>query len=146
MDALEQVVEREGAVLRHHDLAVEDKGVGLESEGCLDQVGEIARERAAGLGLENDVSSVAEQQTAKSVPFRLVLPATSGRDLVGRERLHRRKGRTQPASALSGQIPAGESRRPFSGARQRPRSEAKSGWECRATTKEDNGPLGDLFD
>src|SRR5262249_27217595 len=77
----------------------------------------------------------------KAVPFGLVQPTVSGRDVVDRERLHRREGRTQCSSALPAPLPTG---RTFSGVRQRPRSESESGWECQVATREGNGPLLDL--
>src|SRR5262249_52330977 len=51
MDALEQVVERERSVKRDDDLAIEDEVTSLQSERRVDDVGKIARQWAAGLGL-----------------------------------------------------------------------------------------------
>jgi hypothetical protein len=138
---LEQIVERERSVLRHDDLAIEDEVISLQAERRLDQIGKIARQWAAGLGLKNDLASIAKDEAAKAVPFGLVQPAVSGRDRVDRERLHWREGRTPCASALPAPFPTG---RTFSGVRQRPRSESESGWECQVATREGNGPLLNL--
>src|SRR5262245_47148853 len=51
-------------------------------------------------------------------------------------------GRTAPSH--SARVAGKTRRRMFSGARQRPRSESESGWECRAAIREGNGPLDDL--
>jgi hypothetical protein len=91
MDALEQGVERERPAVRHDDLAVEHEALGAQRLGGGDDLGEIAGERLAGFRLQLDLGAVAEHQAAEAVPFRLVLPLRPGRDLVDRERLHRRK-------------------------------------------------------
>src|SRR5438105_7026348 len=139
MDALEQVVERERSVLRDDDLAVENKPVSFQTERRLNHVGKIARQRAAGFGLQDHLSPIAKDETTKAVPFGLIQPGAAGGDLVDRERLHRRDGRTQYSSARSAYVPTVS--RTFSGARQRPRLESELGWEHRATTKERSGPL-----
>jgi hypothetical protein len=144
MDALEQVIEGERALPRHHDLAVDDKRFDFQRAGGLDELGEIARQGAAGFGLQNDISAVAKEKTAKAVPFRLVLPAASGRNLVDRKRLHWRERRTQPASAASAHVLASELRRQFTGARQRPRSKSESESERQEATTEGSGPLHNL--
>jgi hypothetical protein len=144
MDALEQVIEGERALPRHHDLAVDDKRFDFQRAGCLDELGKIARQGAAGFRLQNDISAVAKEKTAEAVPFRLVLPAASGRNPVDRKRLHWSERRTQPASAASAPVLASELRRQFSGTRQRPRSKSKSESERREATTKGSGPLHDL--
>ena len=47
MNALEQGVEREGAVLRHHDLAIEDKRLGFQRQDGGDQLWKVARQQPA---------------------------------------------------------------------------------------------------
>jgi len=44
VNALEQGVEREGAVVRHHDLAVEDKRLGFQRQAGVDQLWKLARQ------------------------------------------------------------------------------------------------------
>src|SRR5262249_59249355 len=86
--ALEQVVERKRPVMRHHDFAIDGEVAGFDVEDGLDQFGKIACQRAARFRLQIDLSPMAKYQTAKPIPFRLILPAASGRDLVDRKRLH----------------------------------------------------------
>src|SRR5436309_3886282 len=81
----------------------------FQTERRLNQVGKIARQRAAGFGLQDHLSPIAKDEAAKAVPFGLIQPAAAGRDLVDRERLHRREGRTQCSS------PARHTRRPSAG-------------------------------
>ena len=92
MDALEEIVEREGAALRHDDLAVEHEAPGLEGGRGRDQFGKIARQRLAGFRLQFDTVTVAEEKTAEAVPFRLVLPVLALRDRVHGQGFHRREG------------------------------------------------------
>jgi hypothetical protein len=95
MDALEQVVEGEAPVHRHHDLAVEHEGARGERAQMLDHLREVAGERLPALGLQLDPLSIAEGQAAEAVPLGLVLPARAGWYLLDEPRLHRRVGRAE---------------------------------------------------
>src|SRR3954471_3673167 len=76
---------------RDDQLAVEHETVGAHRQHRLDQLREIAGERAAGLGLEVDLAAVAEDEAAKAIPFGLILPAFAARQSIDRLRLHRRQ-------------------------------------------------------
>src|SRR5262249_17581936 len=91
----QQCVERERAVARHHDLAVEHEFVGWQRPHRLDQLGEIAGERLTRLRLQVDARPTAIDQAAEAVPLRLVLPLRTGWNLVDRLSLHGRKWRPQ---------------------------------------------------
>ena len=95
VDALEEVVERQPAVHRDDDLAVEHESAGAEAGEHLLHVGEITRERLARLGLEPDGIAVAEGEAAEAVPFRLEEPVRTSGELVGRLRLHRFEGKAE---------------------------------------------------
>src|SRR5688500_8775812 len=90
MDALEQIVEREGSVDRNHDFAIDHESSRTDLAHDLDDVGEIARERLSRLRNEIDAISITKHEAAESIPFRLVLPLTSRRKLVDEKRLHGR--------------------------------------------------------
>ncbi len=144
MDALEQVVERERPVVRNHDLAIDGELVGFHVEDGFDQFGKIARQRAARLRSQIDPFAIAKHQTAKPVPFRLVLPAASGRDLVDRKRLHGCEWRPQDSPLHLARLAISDRRPMVSGGRQGPSSKLGSGWERRAATTAGNGPWDDL--
>src|SRR5438105_13211495 len=77
MDAQEQRVEIEFARFGDDDLVVEHAARRRILFQWLDQVGEIAIERLGLARLEKNLVAVAEDQCAKSVPFRFVQPAVS---------------------------------------------------------------------
>jgi hypothetical protein len=95
MNALKQRVERKRAITRDHDLAVEDERLCLELADRVDQFGIVAGERLPRFRLQLDLVAVAKCQAAKAVPLRLVLPLLAGRDVVDRQRFHRRQGGMQ---------------------------------------------------
>ena len=98
MDALQQRVEGERAVVRHDDLAIEHEFLRLQRASGVDQFGKIARQRLAGFRLQLDLVAVAEDEAAKAVPFRLVLPivatgmSSTDSASIGRETAGARKG------------------------------------------------------
>ncbi len=70
MDALQQGIERERLAGGDHDLSFEHEPPRLKGAERRDQIGEISRHRAAGLGAQFDRGAVAKRQTTKAVPFR----------------------------------------------------------------------------
>ena len=72
MNALEQRVEREAAVRRYREFAVEHEGACFERAERLDHFGKIAIERLSGFRLELHVRPVAEREAAEAVPFGFV--------------------------------------------------------------------------
>src|SRR4051794_13372169 len=90
MDAQEQLVERELAVLRHDDLTVEHEALRADAAKRLDEIREVAREGLSRLGHHIDLVAVAKGETAEAIPLRLVLPGRAGRQAVDELRLHRR--------------------------------------------------------
>src|SRR6266540_4259857 len=95
MDALKQGIERERAIRRNHDLAVEDEGAGFQLADGFGDLRKIADERLARLRLQLDMIAVAKREAAESVPFRFVLPLRPVRDLADGQGLHRRERRPQ---------------------------------------------------
>src|SRR5436190_8996424 len=75
--------------MRHHDLAVEHElFCGKRFRAC-HHVGEIARQRFAGLGLQLDRVAVAKDEATEAVPFRLILPLRPDRNGIDRGGFHR---------------------------------------------------------
>ena len=73
MDALQQRVEIEPAVLAHDDdFTVDDAAARQVRAERLDELGEVARHRPLVAAAEDDLVSVAVDDGAESVPFRLV--------------------------------------------------------------------------
>src|SRR5688572_22814649 len=66
MDALEQIVEREGSVDRNHDFAIDHESSRTDLAHDLDDVGEIARERLSRLRNEIDAISITKHEAAES--------------------------------------------------------------------------------
>jgi hypothetical protein len=93
MDALEQIVERGLPAGADHELAVQHERGGGEAPEGLDHLGEVARERLAGLRLEVDGRPIAEGDAPESVPLGLVLPARARGQGLDQVRLHGRHGR-----------------------------------------------------
>src|SRR4051794_38818972 len=90
MNPLQQVVEREPAPTRYHDFAVEHELLCGQRFRARHHIGEIARQRLAGFRLQLDLVAIAKHETAKAVPFRLILPLRSGRNGINRGGFHRR--------------------------------------------------------
>ena len=82
VDALEQCIERESPVLRDHELAIHDKVVGLHLQEGFDNFGKIAGQRSPRLRLQIDSPFLTKCQAAEAIPFWLILPAISRRDVV----------------------------------------------------------------
>jgi len=91
MNALKQGIEGERAIAGNENLAVEHEFFGFDRKHRLDQVGKVAGQRLACFRLQLDLAAVAKNETAKAVPFRLVLPFRAGRDSRDRSRFHRRE-------------------------------------------------------
>ena len=111
MDALEQCVERKGAILRDNNLAVYYEALRRQGLKGFNEFGKIARQRPPRLRLEPDFRGFAEYEAAKAVPFGLVLPAISRRDLLDRERLHRGQWLLDREHASTGSVPPRPRRR-----------------------------------
>src|SRR4030095_15740378 len=75
VNALEKIVEGELTVHGDHDLRVEDEGRRGHGEDGLHDFRKIAGEGLSRLGLELDRTALAEDEAAKAIPLRLVLPA-----------------------------------------------------------------------
>src|SRR2546430_11494732 len=92
-------VEVELALTLDHDLAVE-RGVGWQEVSERTQLREIAEQRSSVAAPERQLTAVALEHSAESVPLRLVLPALAHRQRLDEERLHRRKtdARALPSS------------------------------------------------
>src|SRR5215472_16185403 len=133
MDALEQIVERELSLDGDDQLAVQDEARRLNGPEVIHHLREVARQRLAGLRLQQDLVAVAEGDAAEAVPFRLVEPLASHRQLGHEFGFHRREGRpegqahrnfssfTRPVFAMTG-----AHRSPTSAIRSRALSRRKS--------------------
>src|SRR2546427_10538186 len=84
-------VEVELALTLDHDLAVE-RGVRWQEVSERTQLREIAEERSSVAAPERQLTAVVLEDSAESVPLRLVLPALARRQRLDEERLHRRGG------------------------------------------------------
>lgn len=71
-------------------LSVHHETSGREVLQHRDNFREVAPEWFAGLGPQIDRVPALERKTAKSIPFRLILPKPLIRKLIHRTRLHRR--------------------------------------------------------
>ena len=125
VDAEEQRLEVEHAVVRDDDLAVQDASLGQRGTQRIGQFGEVAVERLQVARLRVDLVAVTEDDRPEAVPLRLEQPAVVGRQAVGRLGEHGFQGRVErqveghrpsvPASAqgleclprpLAAQVPA----------------------------------------
>src|SRR3954465_11106492 len=88
MDALKQIVERELALDRHDDLAIQDEAFRVQIERSGDDLRKIALQVLAALGEHRDAAGIPREDAAEAVPLGLVLPLRSLRNLVDRPRLH----------------------------------------------------------
>src|SRR5882762_5618060 len=88
-------VEVELAITLDHDLAVEC-GVGWQDVSERTQLREIAEERSSVAAPERQLTPVVLEDSAESVPLRLVLPALARRQRLDEERLHWREGNVRP--------------------------------------------------
>src|SRR5437660_9148909 len=77
--------------MRHDEFAVEHKSFRLQFERGTHQFGKISREILTRFRAEIDIVTMARKQTAKTVPFGLVLPLRSARNGVDGARFHRRQ-------------------------------------------------------
>src|SRR5438105_5775752 len=77
--------------MRHDDFAVEHKSFRLQFERGTHQFGKISREILTRFRAEIDIVTMAGKQTAKTVPFGLVLPLRPARNGVDGARFHRRQ-------------------------------------------------------
>ena len=94
MNALQQCVEVETAIVGvgHHDLAVDHAAIRQVVQHRLDQLGEVARERALVAAGQFDVVAIAEHDAAKAIPLGLVQPTVAIGNGVGQLGQHRREG------------------------------------------------------
>jgi hypothetical protein len=88
MDALKQIVERELALDRHDDLAIQGEAFRVQIERSGDDLRKIALQVLAALGDHRDVAGIPREDATEAVPLGLVLPLRSLRNLVDRPRLH----------------------------------------------------------
>ena len=84
MDALEEIVEGELTVHGDHDLRVEDERGRGHGEDSLHDLWEVAGERLPRLDWSSTELVATEDEAAKAVPLRLVLPACSLEEAHGR--------------------------------------------------------------
>src|SRR2546427_3449041 len=84
-------VEVEPSFTLDNDLAIEG-GVGGQKVSKRTQLREIAEERSSVAAPERQLTAVVLEDSAESVPLRLVLPALARRQRLDEERLHRRGG------------------------------------------------------
>ncbi len=89
MDPQQEGVEIERAVVRDHDLAVEDTSLRESRPERVGQLREVAIERLQVARLRVDVVAVAEDERPEAVPLGLEQPAVVARQRVGRLRQHR---------------------------------------------------------
>ena len=86
-----QRVEGERAIDRDDQFAVQHKGLRGEGPQVLKHLGEKARQRFAGLGLDLDLIARTKGKAAKAVPLGLVLPAGILGQLADQLGFHGRK-------------------------------------------------------
>src|SRR5262245_32158833 len=92
MDSLQELVEGKYAVARHHDLAVEHEALRADAADGVDDFREIACQRLSGFRLQIDLVTVPENEAAKAVPLRLVLPLRPGGNCLHRLGFHGHEG------------------------------------------------------
>jgi hypothetical protein len=104
MDAEQERLEVEHALLRDHDLAVEHALLGQLLAQRRFELDEIAIERLELAALDVDRVSVLEHERAEAVPLGLVEPLRARRDVgreLGEHRLDRRSQHARDASTGS---------------------------------------------
>ena len=105
MDPERQQIEVETMVGGDHDLAVDDGALREVLPKWIDQVGEVARERALVAAADLDVVTVAEHDGTEAVPLRLV-EVVAGRELTRELRQHRRNRRGHREGHANGLVRA----------------------------------------
>src|SRR6201994_2679334 len=88
VDALKQIVERELALDRNDDLAIQYEAFCVQIERSGGDLRKIALQVLAAFGEHCDVAGIAREDATEAVPLGLVLPLRSLRNLVDRPRLH----------------------------------------------------------
>ena len=83
MDALLQRVEVEAGRAGDHELGVDHAPLGQGGAERVDQLGEVARQRALVAAAQLHLVAVAEHDAAEAVPLRLVEPAVAFGEGVG---------------------------------------------------------------
>ena len=82
MYALQKVVERKLSFDGNDDLAVQDEALRFQTQRACYDLRKISLQILAALGSESDFSAVPRKDAAEAVPFWLVLPLRSHRDIV----------------------------------------------------------------
>src|SRR5262249_6793465 len=86
-----QRVERELAIHRYRQLAIDDEAFRRQTLQHLDDIRKVACQGLAGFGPELDLLARAEGKAAEAVPFGLEAPAGVPGDFVDELRFHGRK-------------------------------------------------------
>src|SRR5205809_4727052 len=89
MNPHQEVVEREAAFDRNHDLAVDNKLLRLQLQEARHDFWKVSSQRLAALRLQVDLRAIAKSDAAEAVPLRLVLPVVTSGVLLNRLRFHR---------------------------------------------------------
>ena len=80
-----ELIERQRAVHFDDQFAIDDELLRIDRGDCLDNIGEVTRQRLTGLRLQINIAAIAKRDAAKAVPLRLVLPLVASRNFIDRE-------------------------------------------------------------
>src|SRR4051812_49483268 len=105
MDAEQERLEGEAFRPGDDDLSVEDAALGNLTGERLDQLREVTVERLQLAALQIGLAAIAEDETAESVPFRLVEEVVPAGEVLGQFRQHGLDGRLQHAGDVSSAAP-----------------------------------------
>ncbi len=95
MDAQEEMIECEVSLVFHDDLAIEHESPSAQGKQGFHQLGEVAFQRLARLGLQADLVAIPERDAAEAIPLGFVLRFPAPRQLVSGLGLHRRVGKAK---------------------------------------------------
>src|ERR1700738_4567126 len=95
MNALQERVEVRTCALADYEFSVQHKFARRQGQQSGNDLRKIASQRLTSLGLQNDFVTLAKSEAAKAIPFGLIEPAGSAREVFYRLGFSRRVRRLQ---------------------------------------------------
>lgn len=88
MNALQQFIEMQPAIMFDYDFAIQDKLPRRQFLQGRNEFRKIPAQRLASFGLQCNFFAAAKSQAAKAIPFRFILPVSSAWNFLRRPRFH----------------------------------------------------------
>src|SRR5215211_1352642 len=88
MQSLKQSIERERLAGRDNDFSIQNELLRIEFSNLHNKLRKISGQRLARLGSKLDGFSIPKYETSEAIPFRLVLPVGTRRNICDGQRLH----------------------------------------------------------